>query len=276
MIAETDEMTRECFAGRRLYGDDFGSDAIKEWYADEENAYFTLVNSNKEASENEAYGYDAFNQIHAFRSLGKRRFGTCLVFGCARGLDVKPLASRVDNFIALEPAEKWWRDEIGGTPARYVKPAINGAIPLANGSVELAISLGVLHHIPNVSYVVGEVARVLKPGGIFVVREPIISMGDWRRPRKGLTIHERGIPPKLLLAMLAMQNLRVTKASPVMIPIVSLLGRLLGIRYAYSRALLVRLDAFLSWLLWPNFRYHRVALHHKFAPTAMFIVAVKD
>jgi hypothetical protein len=34
----------------------------------------------------------------------------------------------------------------------------------------------------------------LKPNGYLLLREPIISMGDWSFPRKGLTKNERGIP----------------------------------------------------------------------------------
>ena len=55
-----------------------------------------------------------------------------------------------------------------------------------------------LHHIANVSTVVREIGRALKPGGLFVFREPIHSMGDWRGPRHGLTRNERGIPPGLM------------------------------------------------------------------------------
>jgi SAM-dependent methyltransferase len=269
------DTTEECLTGRRLYGDDFGIAEIENWYKDEENAYFEMATANRQQSDKSDYGYAAFNRIHGYRSLAKQRFGTCLVLGCANGQDVKPLAAQVDKFVALEPAEKWWRTEIGGTAAEYIKPAISGDIPLPDACAELAISLGVLHHIPNVSHVVGELARVLKPGGTFVVREPVISMGDWRRPRQGLTKHERGIPPKLFQSILTTHGFRITRATPVMVPVIPRFARLLGIGYAYNSSWLVRLDAVLSRLLWRNFRYHRVALLHKFAPTAMFIIATR-
>jgi SAM-dependent methyltransferase len=276
MIREIDA-TEECLTGRRLYGDDFAIAEIENWYKDEENAYFEQATANKPESPDSDYPYEyaAFNRLHGYGSLAKRRFGNCVVLGCANGQDVKPLAGQVDKFVALEPAEKWWRTEIGGTPADYIKPAITGDIPLPADSADLAIALGVLHHIPNVSHVVGELARVLKPGAAFIVREPIISMGDWRLPRRGLTKHERGIPPKLFQSILTTHGFRVMKATPVMVPVIPPFARLVGIRHAYNSPWLVRLDALLSRLLWRNFRYHRVALIHKFAPTAMFIVATK-
>jgi SAM-dependent methyltransferase len=276
MIRETDD-TDECLTGRRLYGDDFGIAEIENWYKDEENAYFEQVTANRRESPNTDYPYEyaAFNRLHGYRSLAKRHFGTCLVLGCASGQDVRPLAGQVDKFVALEPAEKWWRSEIGGTAAEYIKPAITGDIPLPDGCVELAIALGVLHHIPNVSHVVGDLARVLKPGGIFIVREPIISMGDWRRPRPGLTKHERGIPPKLLQSILTTHGFHITRAIPVMMPIVPQFARLLGIRYPYNSQWVVRLDAALARLSWRNFSYYRVGLVRKFAPTSMFITATR-
>jgi len=39
MISEIDA-TDECLTGQRLYGDDFGTAEIANWYKDEENAYF--------------------------------------------------------------------------------------------------------------------------------------------------------------------------------------------------------------------------------------------
>jgi SAM-dependent methyltransferase len=272
------DSTDECLTGNRLYGDDFGIADIEQWYKDEENAYFEQVTAKKpdSASFENPYEYAEFNFFHGYSSLAERRFGRCVVLGCANGQDVKPLAAQVDKFVALEPAERWWRTEIGGTPAEYIKPTITGDIKLPDGCAELAVALGVLHHIPNVSHVVQELARVLKPGAMFIVREPVISMGDWRRPRPGLTKHERGIPPKLLQLILTNHGFHIVKAAPVMVPLVPRFAHLIGIRHSYNVSWLVRLDALLSRLLWWNFHYHRVALFHKFAPTSLFIVALRS
>jgi hypothetical protein len=43
-----------------------------------------------------------------------------------------------------------------------------------------------------------EICRVLNNDGVFLFREPIVSMGDWRENRHGLTKNERGIPIKVL------------------------------------------------------------------------------
>jgi len=45
-------------------------------------------------------------------------------------------------------------------------------LPLANGSVDAAIIIDALHHVPDVTAVFREVFRVLAPGGQFLVAEP--------------------------------------------------------------------------------------------------------
>src|SRR5258708_6298832 len=189
--------SKEEISGRHLYGDNFSSDQIREWYDSEVTGYFDLLSKHykvTDADNQYNYEYDALNEFHAIGKLLNRQFDTCLALGCAAGDDIAPLAPVVRRFIAIEPAEKWWRDDIGGKPAIYMSPSAIGDIKLDSATVDLATSFGVLHHIPNVSHVVGEIARVLKPGGLFVLREPISSMGDWRKPGAGLTAHERGLP----------------------------------------------------------------------------------
>src|SRR5690606_17145457 len=130
-----------------------------------------------------------------FRFLGNRRYGCCLALGAASGREYAALQGRVARFVAIEPWRRFWRETIAAAPAEYRSPTLRGTIDLPDGSCDLAGSFGVLHHIPNVAEVLGELARVLEPGGMLLIREPISSLGDFRRPRPGLTRNERGIPP---------------------------------------------------------------------------------
>ena len=45
-------------------------------------------------------------------------------------------------------------------------------LPLKNGSVDFCMAQGLLHHIPNLTEAIMEIARVLKIGGMFLFREP--------------------------------------------------------------------------------------------------------
>jgi SAM-dependent methyltransferase len=265
--------SEEEISGRRLYGDNFSSDQIREWYDSEVTGYFDLLSDHyriTDADNQYNYEYDALNQFHAIRMLRKRRFDTCLALGCAAGDDIAPLAPVVRRFIAIEPAEKWWHSDIGGRPAVYMRPTAIGDIKIDSATVDLATSFGVLHHIPNVSHVVGEIARVLKPGGLFVLREPISSMGDWRKARAGLTANERGLPMGWFESLARTTGFRILARHACMFGPLSTITKKLGISLPFSRMPIVKLDWFISEALRWNARYWRDTFAKKIAPSSAF------
>jgi SAM-dependent methyltransferase len=259
--------------GRSLYGDNFSSDQIREWYASEVTGYFDLLSHHYKATDDDgkyAYEYAALNHFHAFDRLLCRQFDTCLALGCAAGDDIAPLGPVVQRFIAIEPAEKWWHDSIGGKPANYMKPSAIGDISLGSGSVDLATSIGVLHHIPNVSHVVAEIARVLRPGGLFVLREPISSMGDWRKGRPGLTVHERGLPMEWFENLARAKGFRILARRACMFSPLSAISKKLRISHPFATMPIVRIDWLLSEVLRWNARYWRDSFAKKLAPSSAF------
>jgi SAM-dependent methyltransferase len=261
--------------GRTLYGDGFSSDQIREWYASEVSGYFDLLANHykiTDADNKYDYEYDALNHFHAIGRLLNRQFDTCLALGCAAGDDIAPLAPVVGRFIAIEPAEKWWHDEIGGKPATYMRPSAIGTIELDSGTVDLATSFGVLHHIPNVSYVVGEIARVLKRGGVFVLREPISSMGDWRKARAGLTANERGLPIEWFESLASTTGFRILARRVCMFGPLSTIAKKLGISLPFARMPIVKLDWLISEASRWNARYWRDTFAKKLAPSSAFWV----
>lgn len=264
--------------GVRLYGDDFSRAEIDAWFEAEKRGYYDLAQSYYQVdagaetgADSYDYEYYALNKLHAFDFLARRHWETCLALGCASGEDVAPLSSHVDRFVAVEPAEDWWRPTIGGKPATYLSPQPSGDLPVETGSVDLAISLGVLHHIPNVSHVIGEVARTLRRGGMFVLREPIVSMGDWRKPRRGLTKHERGLPLPWLDNVLAAEGFTTVRRRYCMSPAALALGKLL--RRPFNNPAVVMLDWLVATGLSPNYHYWRDTPRKKFAPSSIFVIA---
>ena len=107
-----------------------------------------------------------------------------------------------EHLTVVDPSQAFVCDRVHGIPATYVKPAADGTLPFGDGAFDLITCLGVLHHIPNVSRVLSELYRCLACGGYALLREPVISMGDWRLPRRGLTRRERGIPLPLFRRLL--------------------------------------------------------------------------
>jgi SAM-dependent methyltransferase len=265
--------SEEEISGRSLYGDNFSSDQIQEWYDSEVTGYFDLLSNHyKITDEDNKYNYEyaALNQFHAIGSLLDRQFDTCLALGCAAGDDIAPLAPVVQRFIAIEPAEKWWRGQIGGKPAMYMSPSASGDIGLDSATVDLATSFGVLHHIPNVSHVVGEIARVLKPGGLFVLREPISSMGDWRKARAGLTANERGLPIEWFESLARTTGFTILARHACMFGPLSAIAKKLGISLPFARMPIVKADWLISEALRWNARYWRDTFAKKLAPSSVF------
>jgi SAM-dependent methyltransferase len=241
--------------GLALYGDDFGAGELEIWFRNEENGYFHLQGTEYASNNEGGFEYLAADTFHFYDRLEDRHFPTCLALGCADGADVSCLATKVDRFVAIEPARKWWREMIGGKPSQYHAPCTDGSFELPDASIDLATVYGVLHHIPHVSATMAELGRVLKPGGILLLREPIVSMGDFTRPRPGLTAHERGIPEPLLDRMFAENRIAVRyKARTRFNALFHLLAKL-GAN-SNSR-LAVRIDALLCRLTGFNKRYCR-------------------
>lgn len=260
-------------AGRALYGDDFTPEQIAIWFRNEEEGYFHLQNDFYEGHNETGFQYLATDTLHFYDHIAGRQFDVCLSIGCADGADVAVLAPRVNRFIAVEPARSWWRDEIGGKPATYMMPRADGIIDLPDASVDLITCYSVLHHVPNVSTVIRELGRVLRPGGIMLLREPVISLGDFTQPRPGLTAHERGIPSALLRRMFASAGLRTMRIAHARNqPFFRMLAKL-GING--NTRIAVRIDDWLGRLLGFNMRYWRTRIWHKIGPSWVICVLEK-
>jgi hypothetical protein len=142
--------------------------------------------------------------------------------------------------------------------------------------------LPVLAHctiIPNVSHVVAELVRVLKPGGHLLLREPIVSMGDWRGWRSGLTQNERGIPVSHFDTIFACAPVEVV-SKEFCFTCTSPLGRIARATgllkkpvYAYKQYVLF--DKAISAALKFNVHYHACNFLQKLAPGSVFYVLRK-
>jgi SAM-dependent methyltransferase len=272
---QTDENSdfHDYFSGRKLYGDDLDEAGRKRWFEDERYGYYEIAQKRPQSYR---YVYDGLNEFHAYRHLGKRKFNRCLAFGCARGDEVMPIVDKVGSFVAIEPAEQWWSDSIGGVPAIYIKPNEDGSLPCDDGACDLATCFGVLHHIPNVTDVISEIGRVMAPGGTFLLREPIHTMGDWRRPRRGLTRHERGLPLDWLKTTLQRAGFRVERQALCMFHPAVRVSRMLGVTAPYASTTYARVDAALSAAMSWIVLYHRNDALHRLAPSCVFLVLRKN
>lgn len=265
--AQQDEVAR-CLRGEKLYGDDFSPSEIEAWFEEEKEGYYQL---HPRDSESYRYAYDALNWIHGFSRLPSARFRHVLGVGAAYGDELRQIASRIDRVTILECSQSFWSPKLDGVSVDYAMPSPSGQFPFAKESFDLMTSFGTLHHIPNVTTIVREMYRCLKPGGFALVREPIISMGDWRRPRRGLTRRERGIPLPILHRIIDEVGFRIQRERKCMFSLTSRLNYVLR-SPVYNHPFLTYLDAMICRLpVWAN-RYHPTQMCHRLRPWAIFLI----
>jgi SAM-dependent methyltransferase len=259
---------QEHWTGEVLWGDDFNHAERAAWFADEERAYFHEY-ASKAGYE---YQYHEVNRQLGFDHLPPgRRFQNVLGLGSAYGDEFAPIADRIDHAIIVESTASYREQRVSPFSIDWRTASPTGDLPLAASEVDLALCLGVLHHMPNVSHVLGELGRVLAHDGFALVREPIVSMGDWRTSRSGLTPRERGIPYDLLRQFCADASLEIVRQSVCFFPGTQLLARVFR-QDRFSKPWLVRADAKMASATLRNYSYHATGRIAKIRPTAAFLV----
>lgn len=253
--------------GKTLYGDDFSPDKIGEWFRDEREGYYRLADERKSGK----YGYHALNWRHGFRHIPLCTFEHVLGIGSAFGDELQPVLSQAKKVTILEPS-----DGFSNPKFEYTKPNASGFLPFADNTFDLVSCLGVLHHIPNVSTVVREVVRCLRPGGWVLIREPNHSMGNWDRPRAGLTSRERGIPLHIIRQIVTDAGLQIARQRRCMFSLTARLQSFLPKgKSIYNMRWIAAFDDYLCNLpVWSQ-QYHATNLLQRFRPWAVFLVLNK-
>ncbi|WP_183575626.1 methyltransferase domain-containing protein [Mucilaginibacter sp. X5P1] len=260
--------------GKSLYGDDFTIDEIESWYKQEKEAYANLGSKN---TETYWYGYHALNNLHGFNYLKGKCFNNVLGLGAAWGHEFDVIIDQISNLHIIEPSDQLRSEKIGNIKPVYTVPAISGAINYPDNYFDLVTSFGTLHHIPNISYVISELYRVTKKGGYILIREPIISMGDWTKPRPGLTTHERGIPLNIFRDILAKHPLQIINEG-LCFTMTAFFQRIwinFSKRPIYTFKSYILLDKWLSKLFYWNLKYHATHKLQRIAPQSAFYVLKK-
>ena len=102
-----------------------------------------------------------------------------LVVGCGRGVDVEIVFEqmRAARVTAIDLDER----QVARSRARLAEKAWAGrlclevgdvaAMPFADASFDLVVDFGIIHHVPAWQQAVGEISRVLRPGGQFLFEE---------------------------------------------------------------------------------------------------------
>lgn len=261
-------------SGEKLFGDDFSPNQIEDWYQSEIEGYANLGSKN---IQNYTYWYHELNKLYGFKKLPKLSFNNVLGFGSAWGVEFEPIISRIENLTIIEPSDNLKSLSIGNIKPKYVKPNPDGRIEFESNSFDLITCFGTLHHIPNVSFSLSEIVRVLKPGGFLLLREPIVSMGDWNYKRIGLTKNERGIPVSFFESKFKNLPINIISRKPyfVLTSFFSIKTQRFFKNPLFSYKFYLYFDMVLSFLFKSNIKYHALTKKDRIAPTSVFYVVQK-
>jgi 2-polyprenyl-6-hydroxyphenyl methylase/3-demethylubiquinone-9 3-methyltransferase len=127
-----------------------------------------------------AYRLDVIRQL-----IGDARRGTVLEIGCGTAIHLIDLADRFDRLMGTDASPAMIAAARQLAEQRQV-PATFSADPaeelgtVADGSVDVVLCVGSLEHMPDKARVLGQVRRVLGPGGRFVCLTPNGGYGWYR------------------------------------------------------------------------------------------------
>ena len=265
-----EEITPDIRNGIRLAGDNLNNSELEKWYFEEKEAYFE--ENSDEYEDDRWYEYLRFtNEKLFFSKLKHIDSGNIVFFGPATGTEAENFHLKnqgwkfnfiesSDNFSMILK-EKFKNCEV-------IKPNIDGRIDLSDSSQDVVCGFHVFHHIANISFLFSEISRILKPGGIFILREPCSSMGDWRKERSA-TPNERGLSKEFILATLKKYGLsKIIDPIPIAFePINKVFVKLKIIKFI-PIPFIYYLDRFISKLLAFNNYYWRDTTIKKFGPSS--------
>ena len=94
--------------------------------------------------------------------------------GCGLGTDGIEFARSGANYIGVDLTPKsveltQERFQVFGVPGRFEVANAEEGLALADASADHVYSFGVIHHSPTPEKIVGEIYRILRPGGTFTV-----------------------------------------------------------------------------------------------------------
>jgi SAM-dependent methyltransferase len=259
------------FNGSKLYGDDFSFEQIQKWYRQESEAYANMVVGGGVKPYihhvNNMYGYRYLKKISVFSKV--------LGLGSSWGIEFMPIIDKIKELNIIESSLQTRSKELGTLIPVYHTPNVSGVIDFHDNSFDLINVFDTLHHISNVTFVLKELFRVLKPDGYLLLKEPIISMGDWRKKREGLTVNERGIPEKILEKTIKDSNMYVVQKHyfACMTPFFL---RITNSHSFFRSKCYYIIDKYLSKLFAFNIIYHPTTRLKRIAPQCLFYVLKKQ
>lgn len=126
--------------------------------------------------------YMAFLDRVFLDMVGDRPLGDTAELCCGRGEALMLVGDRVARGVGVDISAAMLRS----ARAEHTAPRLSFVqgdatrLPLASDSFDSVFMLGGIHHVNDRAVLFAEVARILKPGGMFYFREPVSDFFLWR------------------------------------------------------------------------------------------------
>jgi SAM-dependent methyltransferase len=120
--------------------------------------------------------------VLAYVEAAKLVQGKVLEVGYGEGYGVKHLAGKAESYLGIDkyPSPAHEKEFPSNVKVQIMNvPPLTG---IADNSLDFVVSFQVIEHIDNDELYVKEIARVLKPGGKYIVTTPNIKMSITRNP----------------------------------------------------------------------------------------------
>ena len=129
--------------------------------------------------------YMAYLDRVLLEAVGTRNNGVTVELCCGHGEALKLGGVTMERYVGIDISEKMLEaanSHEKRLPILLVQADVT-KIPLKAASVDTVMMLGGIHHIPDRAALFKEVARILKPGGRLIFREPASDFILWRALR---------------------------------------------------------------------------------------------
>lgn len=146
-------------------------------------------------------------EVFLFRYLPHNRKSLIVDVGCGPSIFISDKLKKFmipPTYIGIDMSEELIKIAKKNFPKGIFIIADGSEIPLKDSVADFVISLGGLHHIPDIENTITYLLKILKPGGHLLIREP--SPEAFRENWKGESPMERGISPEEIMSIIKDQK----------------------------------------------------------------------